>query len=220
MSAGRGGLLRRRALALVLLVSFSSGCATFFQPSLESLMRDGVALYEAGRYAESIVKFEAVIRRDATRWLAYLYLARSFLALADWLPAIANATKAVQLAPTDPQGYRVLARASFGSGDLAGAARALLDGFARSEGGRSELLNEMLDLGSQALGRGDGRTASQLLSRYVQENPRDLAALLQLGKAYWQAGETRDALETFGRVLQLSPSNAEALRYLQQGFPR
>ncbi len=253
--------LRRRALALALALAVMPGCATLFQRSIEALMSDGVSLYEAGSYAESIARFDEVIRRDPGHWLAYLYMARSLLAMADWLPAITNARRAFELAPEqgetgetlgrallggglaalragqlgdavtrlaeyltlrpgDPRGYLGLAQAHSGNGDLAAAGRVLLDGLRRGDGGGAELLGEISRVARQALERGDASVASDLLARYVRERPRDVPALLDLGKAYWQTGNTAQALETFGQVLGLSPGNAEALRYMGQGLMR
>lgn len=54
---------------------------------------------------------------------------------------------------------------------------------------------------------------------YVRHDPSNLSAFLNLGKAYWQAGERLESLNVFRRVLELNPGNSEALQFLR-GFGR
>jgi cytochrome c-type biogenesis protein CcmH/NrfG len=54
----------------------------------------------------------------------------------------------------------------------------------------------------------------RLLREYVRLEPADVAAYLNLGKAYVNAGERIEALGTFCRVLELAPQNEEARRFL------
>ena len=102
--------------SLVILIALA-GCAgiTMFD-TVDSLMREGRELYDAKQYDQAIAKFEQVITKDNTYWLAYLYVARSYIAKNDWLPAITNARKAFQLAPSGENVVPTFAEALFGGG--------------------------------------------------------------------------------------------------------
>lgn len=244
-------------LVLAALLAGCAGISEMFDTP-DSLMREGRELYAAQRYDEAIGKFERVIEMDSGRWLAYVYIARCYIAKLGWLPAITNARKAYQLAPTgedvvpvfaeallgggvaalrqgqfsdalghlveyirlkptDPQGYLNLGRAYLGTGNYGDALSAFVRGLSQAgDGGvRQELIQGLLDGGTQAFSRGDARGAIGLLGEYVRHDPGNLSAYLNLGKAYWQAGERSQALGAFGRVLELSPGHDEALQFLR-----
>ncbi len=257
MGARRG---KRWAVIVCLVVgSMIAGCAglALFETP-DSLMQQGRELYLAGRYDEAIAKFERVIELDSSRWLAYVYIARCYIAKLAWGSAIVNARKAYQMAPageevvpvfaealfgggvaalreakfseaighlveyirlkpTDPQGYLNVGKAYLGTGALGDALAAFVRGLA--QGGdptvRQELIRGLWDGGLQALTRGDPRNAIGFLSEYVRHDPGNSSAFLNLGKAYWQAGDRFQALSAFRRVLELSPGHGEALQFLQ-----
>ena len=254
---------RRRQVLVTWLALFAlvAGCAILgLEETPESLFRQGRELYQAGRYDEAIAKFEDVIHKDPRYWLAYLYLARSYIAKLAWGNAITNARKAFELAPqgedvvlvfaealfgggvdalrrkqfteaignfveyirlkpTDPRGYLNVGKAYLGNGSYGDALSSFVRGLA--QGGevavRQELLQGLLDGGTQALSRGDARSAIGFFSEYVRVDPRNFSAYLNLGKAYLHGGEVANGLSALRRALELSPGNAEALRLLQGG---
>ena len=255
-------ILRRHRLlswaSCVFILIAVAGCAgiTMFD-TVDSLMKEGRDLYAAKQYDQAIAKFEQVITKDNTYWLAYVYIARSYIAKSDWLSAITNARKAYQLAPsgdsvlptfaealfgggmedlrqahyseaighfveyirvkpTDPSGYLNVGKAYLGTGSYADALSAFLKGLGQSGGGavKGNLVQGLLDGGLQAFSLGDARSAVGFLQEYVRHDPGNLTAYLNLGKAYWQAGEAGQAVDAFRRVLELSPGNTEALRFL------
>jgi cytochrome c-type biogenesis protein CcmH/NrfG len=57
-------------------------------------------------------------------------------------------------------------------------------------------------------------TGIAALKEYVQRDPTQASAYLDLGKAYWQSGQRGEALSAFRRVLELQPQHEEALRFL------
>jgi len=252
---------RRRSsitILCVVVLTFLAGCAglTMFDTP-ESLMRQGRELYFAKKYDEAIAKFEDVIMKDNTYWLAYVYLARCYIAKNDWFKAIFNARKAYQLSPggedvvpafaeallgggfaalgkaqfpeaignlveylrlrpTDARAYLSLGRAYLGTGAYGDALKAFLNGLTQGDSGaRQELIQGLLDGGTKALSQGDPRAAIGLLLEYVRHDPSNLSAFLNLGKAYWQAGERLESLNMFRRALELSPGNSEALQFLR-----
>lgn len=133
--------------------------------------------------------------------------------------AIGNFVEYIRLRPADPRGYLNVGRAYLGTGSYADALSSFVRGLA--QGGdsavRQDLLQGLLDGGTQALSRGEARSAIGFFSEYVRVDPRNFSAYLNLGKAYLQGGEVANGLSALRRALELSPGNAEALRLLQGG---
>lgn len=134
----------------------------------------------------------------------------------DFSTAATYLTEYVTLRPADVQGYLNLGRAFLGTGAYADALRTLVQGLphATDAGARSPLIQALLDGGNQALAAGNAKAAAGLLQEYVRYDPASVSAYLNLGKAYWQEGNLGNALSAFRRVLELNPSNAEALQFL------
>ena len=121
----------------------------------------------------------------------------------------------IKLRPTDGQGYLNAGRAYLGLGSWSDAGRVLVDGLGRADTAtRSQLVQGLLDGGRQALSGGDYRGAAGLLREYVRQDPSNVSAYLDLGKAYWNAGDRTEAFSAFRRVLELAPLNEEARRFL------
>lgn len=177
--------MTRRLLVVVLLTLLvTAGCAQLVAVSVETLLREAIELFTAGRYDEAISKLLEVVRRDPTSWTAYLYLARSYIAKSSWPDALTSARNALQLAPSRAEVVPVLADALFGAG-------------------------------ADALSRRQFTEAIRHLGEYVTLRPTDVQGYLQLGKAYLQSGNVASALDSFRQVLQLNPSNAEALELMR-----
>jgi tetratricopeptide (TPR) repeat protein len=79
-------------------------------------MKDGQQLYLDKKYDEAITKFERVIELDRTRWLAYVYIARCYMAKGTWSKAISNARLAYQASPGGQDVVPTLAQALWGGG--------------------------------------------------------------------------------------------------------
>lgn len=130
--------------------------------------------------------------------------------------AVPHFVEYVKLRPADAAGYLNAGRAYIGSRNWAEAGRVLVDGLGRvaDPSARQEFARALLDGGRQAVTLGEHRGAIELLREYVRLEPSDVGAHLELGKAYWNTGELSGALGAFQRVLELSPDNAEARRFL------
>jgi Tfp pilus assembly protein PilF len=130
--------------------------------------------------------------------------------------AAAHFVEYTKLRPTDAQGYLNAGRAYLGLGSWSDAGRVLVEGLghAGDPGTRAQLVQGLLDGGRQALSRGDYRGASGLLREYVRQDPTNVSAYLDLGKAYWSSGDRTEAFGAFRRVLELAPQNEEARRFL------
>lgn len=254
---------RRRAhgltlMAWALVVSLLGGCAWLGAETPDSLMKEGQQLYLDKKYDAAITKFERVIELDGTRWLAYVSIARCYMAKGSWTLAVTNARLAYEaqpggedvmptfaeallaggaaavrtgqfmkaiadfseyigLHPTDAHGYLGVGQAYVGAGRYADAVGAFTRGFQNDRGGalRQELLKGLLDGGARALKQGQAKSAVVLLQKYVQQNPRDAAAYVTLGKALLESGDRSDALGAFGQALQLNPGQPEATDLLR-----
>jgi tetratricopeptide (TPR) repeat protein len=103
-------------VALALLLVFVSGCAMLGFETPDSLMKEGQQLYLDKRYNEAIMKFERVIELDSTRWLAYVYIARCYMAKGSWSKAVSNARVAYQVSPGGQDVVPTLTQALWGGG--------------------------------------------------------------------------------------------------------
>jgi tetratricopeptide (TPR) repeat protein len=130
--------------------------------------------------------------------------------------AIGHFVEYVKLRPADAAGYLNAGRAYIGNKSWLDAGRVLMDGVGRASdaAARREFASTLLDGGRQALNLGDPRGAIAMLREYVQLEPADVNAYLNLGKAYVSSGETFEALGAFRKVLELAPHNEEARRFL------
>lgn len=111
-------LLRHQWMALLLAVSaMLAGCAGLtLQDQIAGLMKEGQQLYSEKKYEQALGKFGQVIEKDPAYWQAYLWAARSFIAMGNWTDAIANGRKAFELAPRGQDVMPVFAEALFGGG--------------------------------------------------------------------------------------------------------
>ncbi len=130
--------------------------------------------------------------------------------------AASNLVEYVKLRPADAQGYLQLGRALLGSGSYTDALRAFGQGLTATPdpSTRDQLIRGFLDGGAQALSAGNAKAAIGLLQEYVRHDPGNVAAFVDLGKAYWQGGDLGNAFATFRRVLELNPNQADALQFL------
>ncbi len=203
------------ACAILLVVTLSVGCATMgLVETIESLLKQIKELLTAQKWDAALTKVAEVIRREPTEWRAYLFGAQAYIGKADWGQALTQARKAVELAPRESETLTTLAQSLFGAGTDAG--RVLVDGVSRASDSatRGQLVQGLLDGGRQALSRGEYQGAAGLLREYVRQEPGDVSALLDLGKAYWSSNDRTEALAAFRRVLELAPQNEEARRFL------
>lgn len=122
---------------------------------------------------------------------------------------------------TDPANYRAyvwLARSLAAKRDWPNAAVNARRAVELSRGApdaMAALLDALLGGGNEALARGAFVDSIGYFKEYLEHQPGNIQAWINVGKAYWQSGAIRDAISAFGRVLQLDPNDPEAQRFLQ-----
>lgn len=219
------GTVVGRGLVVALVVAFLAGCASLgVGDSVESLMQQGKDAHAAGRYDEAVGKFEQVVRRDPRNWVAYLYLARSYVAKRVWGSAVVSARKAFELAPNEADVVPVLADSLVGAGSDAlgrmqfGEAIGYLVEYVKLRPTDTRAQVGLARAYVQTGAYGDAlRAFGQALSQDRDGRARGevVQGLVDLGRAAWQAGDRTTALGAFQQVLQLAPGNPDALRFLQ-----
>lgn len=121
----------------------------------------------------------------------------------------------LKLEPGNTRAWLNVGKAYLGQNDFRQALGAFAQGLAAAGGAeRAELVRELLNGGSQAFSSGKYRESIDLLKEYLKYDQKNLQAYLGLAKAYWESGNRGDALEAFGKVLQLDPRHEEALRFM------
>jgi Flp pilus assembly protein TadD len=215
--------MRRRPIAAVLLLVvaiLAAGCATMgLLETIESLLAQAKALLDAKKYDEALTKLVEVIRRDPAQWKAYLYSAQAYIGKLDWTAALANARKALELAPSETMVVTTLGDSLWGGGRDAlqrgaygDAARLFVeyiklrpaDAGGYLNAGRAYLGNRSWTDAVQVLSQGLGRTSDPATR---QEFTR---TLLDGGRQALTSGEAGGAITLLREYVRLEPRDATA----------
>ena len=97
--------MKKRAIFLIAFVTFlMSSCASLgrFNPAYDSFDQ-GLALFNQGKFADSVPHFERATRQDPEFGEAYLYLGRAYVSQSKWRAAISPLRTAFRLSPRDAQ---------------------------------------------------------------------------------------------------------------------
>ena len=161
-------------VAWALVVSLLGGCAWLGVETPDSLMKEGQRLYLDKKYDEAIVKFERVIELDSTRWLAYVYIARCYMAKGSWTKAMSNARLAYQAAPAAEDVVPTLAQALWGGGMetlKSGQFREAISAFTEYLRLRPSDASAYLELGRALMQSGNLSDAVAAFGKALQLNP-------------------------------------------------
>lgn len=120
----------------------------------------------------------------------------------------------LKLQPGNAKAWLNVAKAYLGQKRFQDALQALLTALGSDGSDRGEVVRALVDAGRQALAERDFRNAAGFLREYVKHDS-NLRGWLDLARAYWEEGERSDALQAVRRALEISPGNAEALRFLR-----
>ncbi|MGV7211044.1 tetratricopeptide repeat protein [Oxalobacteraceae bacterium A2-2] len=106
--------------------------APLHQPSREAnaAAAEGEALFQAGKYAEALVRFQRAAELDPAFSTAYVYAGDCYFAQKQYAPAEALFRKATEVEPLNGQAWRFLSDALALQGRMEAAQQALLNGIA------------------------------------------------------------------------------------------
>ena len=189
------------------------------------LMREGEDLYRAKRYDEAITRFKMVIAREPLNWLAWLWLARTYIVRGLWGDAIDSGRRAFQLSPQGADVLPVFLQALFGGG-----MQALNGGnFTESIKHLSEYLkldagngSAWLNVGKAYLGSKQYGDALQSLVRALGMSGVDrnetLSAILSGGTQAFRDREFGGAVSMLGEYVKHDPRNLQAYLTLAKSY--
>jgi tetratricopeptide (TPR) repeat protein len=163
---------------------------------------EGAQLYNAGKYPESVAKFqEAVIARPdlIAGWEA---LARGALQTKEYPKAIDAANKALAIASDETDMYAVLYNAYTATGDKAKAAEAKKKLPLDAAG----LFNDAAKL----INSGKDSEAEPLLKQAITADEKFAPAYYELGLVYVRMGKNADAKTSLQKYLELEPNGKDA----------
>lgn len=166
-------------VAWLVVAALLGGCAMLGFETPDSLMKDGQQLYLDKKYDEAIVKFERVLELDSTRWLAYVYIARCYIAKGSWTKAMSNARLAYQAAPAGEDVVPTLTQALWGGGGEAlksGQLREAISAFTEYLRLRPSDASAYLELGRALMRSGNVPDAVAAFGKALQLNPSQLEA--------------------------------------------
>jgi tetratricopeptide (TPR) repeat protein len=161
-----------------------------------------IALGE-GKSDAAIAGFQEVIKQYPNDSSAHYYLGLTYSRLRNYPLAKAEVQKAVELRGTVLKYKLLLAQTYEDAGDHELALKVTDD---LLKGGRGHPEAVMIRA-SALLGLGRPGEARALLEQVVKVFPRDARAQERLGLAYLREGKPRQALEPFGKALEINPKN-------------
>ena len=221
-------IARRAWTAVLLMVAIAlAGCvAMSLQDEIDALMSEGQQLYSAKKYDEAIVKFGQVINKDPKQWLAYLWIARAFIAQGLWGDAVGNAKKAYDISPKGADVLKVFGEALFGggmdalkNGRFADSVRYFVDYLKLEPGNASAWLN----VGKAYLGQGQYREALNALIQGLAngggaQRAELIRQLLDGGIQAFSRGNYRDAIDLLKEYVKLDANNVSAWVNLAKSY--
>jgi tetratricopeptide (TPR) repeat protein len=221
-------IARRAWAAMMLAVALVlAGCATMsLQDEIDALMKEGQQLYSVQKYDEAIGKFGQVINKDPKQWLAYVWIARAFIAQGKWFDAVGNAKKAYDLSPGGADVLKVFGEALFGggadalkNGRFADSVRYFVDFLKLEPGNASAWLN----VAKAYLGQGQFREAFNALIQGLAsgggaQRQELIRQLLDGGIQAFSRGNYRDAIDMLKEYVKFDSNNLSAYLNLAKSY--
>ena len=215
---------RRLLAALALGVGLGqASCAGVPLPlTAEGELARGIALHDAGDHRGAVEHLRRALERDPRLGDAYLYLARSQLALGDWRAALGTFQDALARLPAERRSAMIASAVeafiAFALGlvlaDRLEEATAVLAETARlvpdSAPAREALAASLLAYGRDLLSDRRWSDAITQFRRALELAPGEIAAYVELARALLSSGELARALEALRDALRLAPEHPEA----------
>jgi tetratricopeptide (TPR) repeat protein len=163
---------------------------------------EGAALFNEGKHAEAIAKFEAAVAAKPDLIAGWEALAKSYLNIKNYPKAIESANKALEIDPEETAMYTILFNAYTATGDKAKAAEAK----AKMPADAGILFNDAAKL----INSGKDSAAEALLKQAVVANDKFGPAYYELGMIYVRAGKNAEAKANLEKYLELEPNGKDA----------
>jgi tetratricopeptide (TPR) repeat protein len=170
-------------------------------PSLVAF-NEGAALYNQGKHADAITKFEVAVAARPDLIAGWEALAKAYLNEKNYPKAIESANKALAIDPEESVMYTVLYNAYTATGDKAKAAEAK----SKMPADAGLLFNDAAKL----INGGKDSAAEPLLKQAIAANDKFAPAYYELGMLYVRAGKTADAKTNLQKYLELEPTGKDA----------
>ena len=175
--------------------------------SIDVLVREAVALQQAGRYADVRRLCERILAAQPGHPEALHLCALAFYREADFAAAIERLGKAIEAAPRNPIYHANLGNILKDAGrrdDAVAAYRRALELDPRQVAARN-------NLGVMLLERGDLDAASEQFRAVIDQRPDHFRAHFNLGNVLYRRDDIDGALAAWRRSLALQPQFADAL---------
>lgn len=187
------------------------------------MLKEGVVLYDAGKFSEAQKKFEEILAANPANETARYELAMTLGAQKDWASCISAAEKGLETAAKLRAGFYAMAgNCADGSGDRARALAYYEQGLAAAPHDRQLLYNAALTLAVA----GKAAEATAKAEAAVTVAPVHGSSNLLLAKLYYAAGRRVPAILAFLGALEVEPDSprsraaAAAVRDLVRGGVR
>ena len=162
----------------------------------------GAQLFNEGKHAEAVVKFEEAVAAKPDLIAGWVALAKIYGSQKNWQKAIERANKALELDSEETSMQVVLFNAYTALGDKAKAAAAK----AKMPADAGTLFNDAAKL----INSGKDGEAEALLKQAVEANDKFAPAYYELGMLYVRAGKNAEAKANLSKYLELEPAGKEA----------
>jgi uncharacterized protein YfaP (DUF2135 family) len=149
-SEPKGNSKKKTLLLILALLLVLGGFGTYFTihlanaRTIEQQLSLGNHYYKEHKYKEAIIAYKKVLDIDENNVEARIGLAKSYLALKRYKPAVKVLTAGIKLIPKEPQFYLSLSDAKLVMNDILAAIQELDDGFSKTKDAEIQTrLNEM-----------------------------------------------------------------------------
>jgi tetratricopeptide (TPR) repeat protein len=170
----------------------------------------GTVLHKQGRHEEAIKSFEEAVAFDPDLARPYAGLGNSYLAAGRLEEARSSLKKALELSPDDPDTQVVLADTFLRLGENSEAERV----FTKVLGARP---NDVYVFNRLGIAFRMQKKYKQAAANYLQAlkiSDRDENLYFNLGRCYFEMGQTNEARECMNRALKINPAFSEAQELL------
>jgi tetratricopeptide (TPR) repeat protein len=163
---------------------------------------EGASLYNAGKDAEAIAKFEQATAAKPDLVTAYAGAARSYYRMKNYPKAIENANKVIAVDSDDADMSLILANSYTLTGDKEKAAQFK----SKLPVNPTSNFNEA----AKAINAGKDAEAEPLLKDAIAADPKFAMAYYELGMIYVRTGKSADARTNLQQYLVLEPNGKDA----------